>query len=213
MWEIAHRWHGVDQDVTDADNLPAAVKDTLRDLMYAVNVYLNAYDAHGKFIEQEYFWPGFPKTKFAKLLEADLNTGAFDKEFLRAVFIRREELPKWCRGQDMPLPQFWYPEAARVDAPPLSNAEMPESKEPDKVRTDTSAKAHKAALKRHEPVQKIKNDLYAFYRAGRFRSQAEAVRRFMNTRDEESLRPLSPTNAERTLKEALSKYIRGQKKR
>lgn len=217
VWEIAHRWHDVDQDATDPAKLPVPVKESMRELMFALNVCLNPYDAQSEEIQREYLWFGFPKTTFAKRLEADLNSGKFDKDFLQSTFIRRNELPKWLRTREIVLPSFWY-SAAEVEQSRRA-IEGPASKEVRAIapKANTSEKARKAALKRHEPVQRIKDQLYEFYNAsresGRELSQAEAVRRFMDTCDPESLRLLSPTNAERTLKDALSKQLRGKRKR
>lgn len=36
LWEVAHRWHGVDPNKTDASDLPLAVQDALRYLCGAV---------------------------------------------------------------------------------------------------------------------------------------------------------------------------------
>lgn len=36
IWEVAHRWHGVDPNKTDPSDLPMIVQDTIRHLSEAV---------------------------------------------------------------------------------------------------------------------------------------------------------------------------------
>lgn len=73
VWEVGHRWHDLDPDASEPQNPPVRVKETLRELILAINVYINAYDVHGKFIPMERLWFGFPKTSFAKTLEEHLR--------------------------------------------------------------------------------------------------------------------------------------------
>ena len=222
VWEIAYRWHGIDPDDTESGKIPSNVKETLRELMLALNLYLNLYDAHNEQIFVEQFGlTRVRKTKFARQLEKYLHEGTFERDFLRSVFIRRDELPKWCRGRDIALPGFWFPElgpgpttepqpTVPAEAEHAISAGEPAAQE---VKPAATAKARKAALKRHEPTQKIKEELFKFYDGGQFPSQAEAIRRFMKSRTQEGLKPLVPSNAERTLRGALSKYLRPKRSR
>lgn len=65
-----------------------------------------------------------------------------------------------------------------------------------------------AGLKRHEATNELKREFILFYHANSFPSMAEAARRFYNGLDEGKRKRLTPTNATRTLTEALSAHLK-----
>lgn len=69
-----------------------------------------------------------------------------------------------------------------------------------------SGKSRNAALIRHQATNELKREFILFCRSGNFKSKADAARRFYDSLDEEKRRLLAPTNAIRTLKEALSAH-------
>ena len=109
IWEIAHRWHGIDPEGDETKTVLSEVRETLRQLLLAINLYLNPYDGNDQEIPVEELWfTGIRKTKFSKQLEQCMNQRTYEKSFLNSVFIRKSELPKWCAGGGIPLPAFWF---------------------------------------------------------------------------------------------------------
>lgn len=77
-----------------------------------------------------------------------------------------------------------------------------------KERQKISNVRRKAALQRLKGVSALKRELIEFYHKGKFKSLAEAVRCFYAGLDNEKKRLLAPTNAERTLRQALSAHLK-----
>ena len=69
IWEIGHRWEGVDPESVPTQRFPAPVRDRLRQLSNATRSVINAYNPHGEVIPLERLWFGWPKTKVAKHLD------------------------------------------------------------------------------------------------------------------------------------------------
>jgi hypothetical protein len=211
VWEIAHRWHDVDPDEQQSENLPRAVRERARQLLHALTYGLHAYDVHGDPLADEEIWfTGVRKSKFGKALERHLHQGNYDREFLRSVFILRKEFERWCWRVDEQLPEFWFPyEVDRSKSDSASTAT--ESAAQAVVPKSASSVAKQAARKRHEPGNQVKREFCAFWdrSGGKYKSRAEAARRFYESLPKEK-KVLAPTNAIRTLTAALSEHLRGK---
>jgi hypothetical protein len=79
-----------------------------------------------------------------------------------------------------------------------------------KVKAKTSANAKKAALKRHEKTQKLYSKFIKFYHDGEFKSKKQAAEMFLETLSNDE-RILAPTNATRSLLDALRKFQKSLK--
>lgn len=66
----------------------------------------------------------------------------------------------------------------------------------------------KAAIKRHLHITELKRQFIEFFLAGTFKSMAEAARRFYDSLEEGKRKLLAPTNAIRTLTDALSAHLK-----
>jgi len=211
VWEIAHRWQDADPDEPQRENLPKSVRERVRQLLHALTYGLHAYDVHGDPLADEEIWfTGVRKSKFGRTLERHLHQGNYDRDFLRSVFILRNELERWCWRVDERLPAFWFPyevEQPTVDSP----SHVAESASSANVPKTASSVAKQAARKRHEPGNRIKQDFCAFWdrSGGKFKSRAEAARRFYESLPKEK-KVLAPTNAIRTLIAALSEHLRAK---
>lgn len=107
VWEVGHRWEGVDPDTPCAGDVRLKVRDRLRQLLHALRSMLNAYDVHGEIIPMEMLWFGLPKTKTAKQLDKAVHDPFGHKELLLAVFVSQTEVLKWSARVDQDLPEFW----------------------------------------------------------------------------------------------------------
>ena len=76
------------------------------------------------------------------------------------------------------------------------------------VRKQISQRSSEAIRKRHSKVAQLKQELFEYYATGDFPSKAQAVRRFINELTHDKRNLLAPTNAERTLLEALRSHLR-----
>lgn len=71
-----------------------------------------------------------------------------------------------------------------------------------------SAQKRKAALKRHANTNNLKRQFIEFFHTETFKSMAEAARRFYDGLEEGKRKLLAPTNATRTLTDALSAHLK-----
>src|SRR3569623_1217585 len=71
-----------------------------------------------------------------------------------------------------------------------------------------SEQNRKAALQRHVNTSELKRQLIEFFHTGTFKSMAEAARRFYDGLEEGKRKLLAPTNAIRTLTDALSAHLK-----
>lgn len=213
VWEIVHRWHNVDPDESDSEKLPRPIRERIRQLLQALTYGLLPYDVDGEEIFVDEFWiTGIRKNKFGRTLDRNLHQGIYDKKFLTSVFIRQDELEKWCWRVNEVLPAFWFPDQINKWGAVWTD-DMPQSKAPEKDEPKTlSAVAKKAAKKRHEPKNQLKQEFCEFWdRGNNHKSQADAARRFYNSLPKDK-QLLSPTNAVRTLTAALSKHLGSKSK-
>ncbi len=111
IWEVGHRWQGVDPRVQLPDGVPIEVQDRLRQLAHAAIAFINPYDAHGEIIPMEKLWFGFPKTQFGKHLDKAVHDPLAYKALLGDVYLNQTEVMKWCFGTDLDLPEFWFESA------------------------------------------------------------------------------------------------------
>jgi len=75
-----------------------------------------------------------------------------------------------------------------------------------KTKKSISLRNSKAAIQSHSKINKLKQDFIQFYLSGEHQSRAEAARRFLMRSSEERRSLLVPTNAVRTLTDALRAY-------
>jgi hypothetical protein len=78
----------------------------------------------------------------------------------------------------------------------------------EKVRASIRQRNTKAAYKRHEKTSQLKQEFIEYYVSGEFPSQAEAARVFLRSIDDDKRTLLAPTNAERTLLDALRMSVK-----
>lgn len=112
IWEISHHWHGYSPDETDPRRLPSAVQGTLRVLAVA--------SAKGSVVRlpPDSLLARFIGPFFLMLwglgIQIIANRAFLHRRFNKRVFdglrIRREELARWCKENNTPLPSFWFPE-------------------------------------------------------------------------------------------------------
>src|SRR4051794_2695285 len=100
IWEVAHRWEGVDPEAAAAGDIHPSVRERLRLLANAVTTAINPYDAHREVIPLERLWFGFPKTKVARGLDKAVHDPSPYRALLHDVYVNQIELMKWCFGMD-----------------------------------------------------------------------------------------------------------------
>jgi len=80
------------------------------------------------------------------------------------------------------------------------------------TRSKISMRNQSAAIQRHAPVRKLKDEFITWYREnereGFFKSKTQAATKFFDNCSEEKRKLLAPTNAVRTLLDALKDYER-----
>lgn len=121
LWEVAHRWHGIDPNKTEPASLPLVVQDTLRYLCRAVldgeiGLYrpecINATDGAGEY---------FREVRYCAVdeLPIALRSCAFardcDKSVLDDHLISRHELFERYMWRGGEFPDFWEDEKLITD--------------------------------------------------------------------------------------------------
>lgn len=76
------------------------------------------------------------------------------------------------------------------------------------VKSQRREQAKKAALERHRPTHELCSEFIKFYFDGNFKSKSNAADKFIDILEKEKRNILSPTNAKRTLLDALRKFIK-----
>ncbi|MEW8036295.1 MAG: hypothetical protein AB2817_09505 [Candidatus Thiodiazotropha sp.] len=79
----------------------------------------------------------------------------------------------------------------------------------EREKTKRSIRAKDSADAGHEKTRQLLQKLHDFYLEGRYTKYSEAVHDFLKKTPEEDYRHLAPTNRERTLRDNLSKIVRG----
>jgi hypothetical protein len=110
IWEIAHRWSGLDPDDFRL-KLSFLVKDysklmldaVLNGHLYCESLVLfkrpNGSNADPKF---------FIRTHLDEI-NACLHHGRYDRKLLKWAHIPRHDFKEWCERMCIPLPDFWFP--------------------------------------------------------------------------------------------------------
>jgi hypothetical protein len=224
IWEIGFRWAG-----RDPAGLWLRIPLDVRDNLQSIAGSIRCGDLFCGTLECVRYPASETEAArvrgLASLLGKCEYAERFERKFLKDHHILRFDFAHLCEKTGVPFPEFWFPPGWKtddeyypaslrrshptVDATPVQTAAG--GKHAPDSREAVSEKARRAALARHEPIQRIKEELFAFWDAGGFPSQAEAVRRFVKLKGMESLRPLTPSNAQRTLSEALSKHVKAQR--
>jgi hypothetical protein len=110
VWETAFRWNGSDPDVP-SEPLPAPVRETLSKLALVTRHTLNIYDSQGE-PELLELLPFLLKDKDTSKLKRALQKCIAERDYDRAVFdrvfLRKEEVERWCLLNNFALPAFWF---------------------------------------------------------------------------------------------------------
>ncbi len=128
IWEIGHRWHGVDPEQTDPKLLPLPVRDALRSLTRAIHYddvhALNDQGIENHTVHNRSTNQGYSPERIHDKLAECYEGGVFDKQFLEAVFIEKEDIGKWCQQNKIALPDFWFSDGWK---PPIFDGEAKEN--------------------------------------------------------------------------------------
>jgi hypothetical protein len=141
IWEVAHRWEGLDPGASGDISVTSKIGERLRGLIWAAANVVNCYDVHGKFVALETLWFGFPKTRIAKRLDEAMHDPGAHRDFLRTVFLHQDEVAKVFEKRER-LPAFWFEQSEIEEAERryLSDAQAP-AVQPPKLRADQEDKA------------------------------------------------------------------------
>ncbi|MDO9282163.1 MAG: hypothetical protein Q7T88_07260 [Methylotenera sp.] len=109
IWNLAHRWAGVDVDSTDADNLPEEVQYLIKKIVEGYwNSNLRLRRSNGRKIPRESMLVFFYNLNFwQKALERCLFENEYDKSKLNSYLVGRIDLIRMCEHEDIDPPEFW----------------------------------------------------------------------------------------------------------
>ena len=120
IWEIACRSNGFDPRTTQIEGMPLSIRDAIKSLTRAAHydenmplLTYNGIENHrainertGKSYDQE--------TIHSKISDSYVKE-LFDKDFLDTVYFENESFANWCLKQNIPLPEFWFPNGWHLD--------------------------------------------------------------------------------------------------
>lgn len=120
IWEVAHRWHKVDPNKTDPQNLPFEVQDALRFLARAVlsgkvpllDEVFTTDPKEGRYVKREHFV--FEIEQIPSEFEACVNERKYDKTILDAYLISRIDLFRMTVFEGYPFPDFWFDDSILI---------------------------------------------------------------------------------------------------
>ena len=178
IWEIGFRWADRDPGFPWL-RIPTEVKDNFRAILGAVErgeLYCGSL-CDGGFPS----WPEDIIRERRKTIVAYIEGRRYERKFLKRHEILHWEFAKWCDQADIAFPEFWFPSGWTTDEPSYP-ASLPKTKgakqlapaagaveHPESSKATSGAtteRARQAAFKKHEPVQKLKEELFAFWDAG-----------------------------------------------
>ena len=111
VWEIAHRWAGLDPDRVRL-RLPLEVRDNARILVDAIfNSELDCFNLQMRKwapVDGEDMKPYFIRYYLEEIHEL-IAGKSFNKKLMKWAVIDRSELHLWCDRHEIPLPEFWFP--------------------------------------------------------------------------------------------------------
>ncbi|MGH8403837.1 MAG: hypothetical protein ACRESO_10630, partial [Gammaproteobacteria bacterium] len=185
VWEIAHRWHGVDPNTTDPNNLPLRVQDTLRTLSLALltqeipasdpsglDFGLRSdgprYDhwlAHASPMERARGYEAViadhtrEHHEAVAGLEVCTEQRRYDRAKLDSVFISMMGIQRFCEQEYVPLPEFWFPGGEVKSDPPLRAEQLDKAACQGIARTlwDSDPTLTIQALSTHPAIQRHGN--------------------------------------------------------
>lgn len=129
LWEIAHRWHGLDaRDARDA--VPIEVVDTLRWLVDRFGVE----SFFGREVVDRGGWIRDPDDGISEILYR-LHTGVPDGALFDRLTVRADVVYELCIEDGVTPPSFWFPEHAESPAGGLA----PRGSQEDRIRCRTLA--------------------------------------------------------------------------
>lgn len=111
VWEIAHRWGGMDPDLWRF-RLPLQVRDHARVLFEAIlnseiecsTLQMNKWRQENGEDEKPYF------IRYHLECIHDLIAGKrYDRKLMKWAVLDRYEVHQWCERHQVPLPEFWFP--------------------------------------------------------------------------------------------------------
>jgi hypothetical protein len=113
LWEVAHRWHGVDPNKTSPSDLPLVVQDTLRHLCRAVlngviSLYrpecIDATDGDGHHYREVRY---YAVDELPIALQSSAFARNYDKSVLDSHLISRHSLFERYIHEEGGFPEFW----------------------------------------------------------------------------------------------------------
>lgn len=124
IWEVAHRWEGLDPGASGDISVTSKIGERLRALIWAAANVLNCYDVHGKIVPLEILWFGFPKTRTAKDLDEAMHDPGAHRDSLKTVFLNQDEVASVFEKRER-LPAFWFEESEIEEAERRYLSHMP----------------------------------------------------------------------------------------
>lgn len=164
LWEISHRWFGVDPNKTDPENLPLEIQDSLRFLARLVlseriplmdEVFLTNPDAQNtnRYDHRILEAPDMPKA-----YEDCVYKRIYKKSDLDGYLISQSDLFRCCVFEDLPFPDFWFEDGLSVALGASSNS----SKSTKEQREITKQTARQSVIDK-ELCQSIARTLWDIY--------------------------------------------------
>ncbi len=229
LWEIAHYWHDCDPRLSDTQQIPLKVRDTLLVLTKTSNIRIVIFvEKDRAYLLNLFRYIQHISTEcFLQNLQKSIDKKMFDKRLFDSMLMTRNELARWCIENNESLPKFWFPNNDKYPYD-LDDVEMldsehyeflpihdgtkktaPESVIKPKVIPTVISNATKAANAKHAVTNAIKHRFINFYLAesSKYPSKKATAEYFFNSLDKrEQLSFNTRETATRTFLGALRKH-------
>lgn len=170
IWEIAHRWAGVDPESTNENDLPEQVQYLIHKMVEGYwTQQLRLRRSAGYIIPRENIWLLIININFwRKALERCLFDDEFKKSKLNNYYVKRSELMRLCEKEELDPPEFWKrnkPELLQIQKPTINH--RPKDEMTDRLVCQAIAKTYWDIDPQIHPAHMAKARAIILYANGR----------------------------------------------
>lgn len=182
IWEVAHRWAGVDPDSTDPNNLP-------EDIRYYIHKMIEGYlgeelklrRANGYRVVRDplpfiLFWN---LNLFFNYMWSCLSEDHFDKCRLSNLYVRRRELLNLCKADEIEPPDFWVKQRPPEATSKANVTNRPKEEETDRLLCQAIAATLWSLDPNIHPTHLAKSKVIQRYGQGRSYKDLNTIKRWI----------------------------------
>lgn len=185
IWEVAHRWAGVDPDSTSQDNLP-------EDIRYYIHKMIEGYlgdelklrKSNGLRVlrDPNYFliWSINPSLNY---MWSCLTENKFNKNKLSNLHVRRREVMNLCKLEEIEPPAFWVKQRPPEPVTKANVTNRPKEEETDRLLCQAVALTLWELDPNIHPAHMAKSKAVQRFGHGRFYKDLDTIKKWISEVD------------------------------